>query len=111
MTRLFAGTPFDRPPRCSRCGELESDCQCPPPLIPPGEQTAWLRVEKRKQGKLVTVVDGLPAIGNDLPELLRKLKNDCGAGGSIQGETLEIQGNHLARIGEALSQLGYRIKR
>lgn len=111
MTRLFAGTPFDRPPRCTRCGELERDCHCPPPPIPPQEQTARLRVEKRKQGKVATVIEGLPAVGNDLPELLRTLKNACGAGGSLQGEMLEVQGNHLTRISEVLSQLGYRIKR
>ncbi len=31
MTRLFAGTPFDRPPTCERCGKLVEDCACPPP--------------------------------------------------------------------------------
>jgi translation initiation factor 1 len=111
--RLFAGTPFDRPPTCERCGKLEADCACPPlaaPRIPPEEQTARLAIEKRKKDKIVTVVRGLPAEGNDLPELLRQLKSQCGAGGTLQEDALEIQGEHLERIRAALGQLGYRVK-
>jgi translation initiation factor 1 len=111
--RLFEGTEFDRPPRCERCGELESDCQCPPeaaPLIPPEKQTARLAVEKRKKGTVVTVIRGLPVEGNDLPALLTKLKNVCGAGGTISEDGIEIQGNHLVRLRETLGQIGYRVK-
>lgn len=111
--RLFEGTPFDIPPRCDRCGELEEDCVCPPPppeRIPPEKQTARLAIEKRKKGKVVTVIRGLPPIGNDLPELLTKLKSACGAGGTIKDDLLEIQGNHLARIRETLSAIGYRVR-
>jgi translation initiation factor 1 len=109
MTRLFAGTPFDRPPHCERCGKLEVDCRCPPPLIPPEKQTARLRVEKRKKGKVVTVVAGLPAAGNDLPALLTHLKAACGAGGTIQADTLEIQGDHLSRVRDLLVVRGFRV--
>lgn len=111
MTRLFAGTPFDRPPRCERCGALQEECQCgppPPPRIPADQQTAKLVVEKRKRGKLVTVVRGLPAEGNDLPALLSQLKTACGAGGSLHDDHLEIQGDQLERVRDQLRQIGYR---
>src|SRR5688572_21213869 len=111
--RLFEGTPFDRPPRCDRCGQLESECNCPPAppaRIPPEQQTARLAVEKRKKGKMVTVIRGLPAEGNDLPELLTQLKSQCGAGGTIKDECLEIQGEHLDRIRDELGKLGFRVK-
>ena len=113
MGRLFAGTEFYQPAKCERCGALEEDCQCPPapiPRIPPDKQTAKLAVEKRKKGKVVTVVRGLPAEGNDLAELLTQLKTACGAGGALKDDTLEIQGKHLDRVREVLTQLGYRIK-
>lgn len=109
--RLFEGTPFDRPPRCDRCGELECDCRCPPPapqLLPPSSQTARLAVEKRKKGKVVTVIRGLSAVGNDLPALLTQLKSKCGAGGSLDEDALEIQGNQLDRVRTVLADLGYR---
>jgi translation initiation factor 1 len=75
--RIFSGTPYDRPPKCDRCGALEADCTCPP--LAAG-QLARLAVEKRKKGKVVTVIRGLAATRNDLPTLLSKLKNQCGAG-------------------------------
>ena len=111
--RLFAGTPFYQPPKCDRCGALEPDCKCSPlpdAPIPPPEQLARLAVEKRKKGKVVTVIRGLTAAANDLPALLSRLKSQCGAGGTIQEDSLEIQGDHLDRIRAALSELDYRIK-
>lgn len=110
--RLFEGTQWDRPPRCERCGELEEHCQCPPlpkPLTPPEKQTARVAVEKRKRGKTVTVIRGLSSDQSDLPGLLVKLKNACGAGGTVKDDLLEIQGNHLERIGELLTDIGYRV--
>src|SRR5690348_13478689 len=111
--RLFAGTPWDRPPRCDRCGQLEAECTCPPPppaRISPAQQTAKLAIEKRAKGKVATVVRGLPDAGNDLAGLLTQLKNACGAGGTVKDETLEIQGRHLDRVREVLEQIGYRVK-
>lgn len=111
--RLFEGTPWDRPPRCERCGELEQACTCPPPakvLTPPEKQTARLAVEKRKKGKVVTVVRGLPADENDLPGLLGRLKAACGAGGTIKDDELEIQGDHLERLRSLLGEIGYRVR-
>ncbi len=114
--RLFEGTPLDRPPRCEQCGDLESVCNClpaappHPPRIAPETQTARLAVEKRKRGKQVTVVRGLPAEGHDLAELLTRLKTRCGAGGTVKNETLEIQGNHADRIRQTLHELGYRVQ-
>jgi translation initiation factor 1 len=112
MGRLFAGTEFYQAAKCERCGEREEDCRCPPapsPRIPPEKQTAKLSVEKRKKGKVVTVVRGLAAEGNDLPELLSTLKAACGAGGALKDDALEVQGKHLDRIRESLAKLGYRV--
>jgi translation initiation factor 1 len=112
--RLFAGTPFDRPPTCERCGKLETDCTCPKQpaaIIAPEKQTARLAVEKRKKGKVVTVIRGLAAEANDLPALLSKLKSQCGAGGALDEESLEIQGDHCERIAALLTEIGYRVRR
>ena len=111
--RLFEGTPYDQPPKCDRCGALETDCTCPPPAaarIPPEKQSARLTVEKRRKGKVVTVIRGLTAAASDLPALLSLLKSQCGAGGTLDEECLEIQGQHVERIRAALSNLGYRVK-
>ncbi len=111
---LFAGTKWDVPSRCDRCEKLESECTCPPlkeqkTLLDPSKQTARVMLEKRKKGKLVSVVRGLLAKDNDLPSLLTKLKNSCGAGGTIDNDTLEIQGDHVSKIQSILKEMGYRI--
>ena len=113
--RLFEGTEFDRPPKCERCGELEKDCQCPPPepvRTAPEKQTAKIGIEKRKKGKIVTVVRGLADghPGKHLNDLLTSLKNQCGAGGTIQDGNIEIQGSHEERVTKLLKQIGYKIR-
>jgi len=92
---------------------LEEDCTCPPSpkvLTPPEKQTACLAVEKRKKGKVVTVVRGLSADENNLPALLSHLKAACGAGGTVKADLLEIQGDHLERVRGLLANLGYRVR-
>ncbi len=115
MTRLFAGTPWDRPPTCERCGQQEAQCSCPPPVpegkrIPPDRQTASLRTERRAKGKLVTVIVGLEPEANDLNELGARLKNACGAGGTVKDGRIELQGDHLHAVEKALRALGYRTR-
>jgi translation initiation factor 1 len=116
MTRLFAGTPWDRPPVCDRCGEPESACACPPEVvepvrIPPESQTARLAVEKRPKGKVVTVVSGLDPVGNDLVDLASKLKAACGAGGTLKDDRIEIQGDRREAAEKALQKIGYKTRR
>lgn len=117
MQRLFSGTPWDRPPTCDRCGKPEAECECPPPppdeptRIPPGEQTARLRVEKRPKGKVVTVVAGLDPQGNDLAALASTLKARCGAGGTVKDGIIELQGDKLAAAEAVLKAIGYRTRR
>lgn len=113
--RLFEGTEFYQPPRCEKCGELEDGCTCPPPQVhqvPPEKQTAQIRVEKRKKGKTVTVIRGLAEgnPGQHFSDLLTRLKNACGAGGTIQNDSIEIQGDHQHRIEVLLKEFGYRIR-
>lgn len=69
-----------------------------------------LSIEKRKQGKTVTVVRGLLAAENDLPALLTQLKNRCGAGGKLEGEDLELQGDQREKLRACLTGIGYRVK-
>jgi translation initiation factor 1 len=116
VQRLFAGTPWDRPPKCDRCGAPTAECRCPPvdvePLrLAPETQTARLKVEKRSKGKIVTIVSGLDPNGNDLPALARTLKSRVGAGGTVREATIELQGDRLDAAETVLGALGYKTKR
>ena len=112
--RLFEGTPFDRPPKCEHCDQLVENCECPPPTtpeVPPEKQRLRVGVEKRKKGKVVTVIRDL-AEGNQHANLLTALKTSCGAGGKIHNaSTLEIQGDHAERIRKLLLERGYKLRK
>ena len=115
MTRLFAGTQFDIPPTCDRCGKLDEECACPEPEVAPerlpaAKQTAKVRLDRRKHKRVITIVTGLAEPATDLPALLSTLKSCCGAGGAIQESDLEIQGDHMDRVKQKLAEIGYRVK-
>ncbi len=112
---IFAGTEFYQAPQCDRCGLAETDCDCPPPevkrtFVEPAKQTARIGKEKRKKGKVVTVIRGLSAQDNPFPDLLKRLKNECGAGGCTDEDTIEIQGDHRPRVKATLQKIGYKTK-
>ena len=79
--------------------------------LPPGQQEAHIRREKKgRGGKTVTVIYGLQHTPAALKELLVMLKNTCGAGGTIKETELEIQGDQRDKVAEKLHQMGYKVK-
>lgn len=61
-----------------------------------------------RQGKVVTVLRGLPP--REVEARAAELKRLCGAGGAIKDGAVEIQGDHRDRIARRLRVLGYRVK-
>lgn len=59
-----------------------------------------IRLENRPGGKVVTVVGNVTS-GADA--LLRLLKKQCGAGGAVRGDCVEVQGDHRARVESVLN--------
>ncbi len=106
---LFDGTPLARPVFCDRCGQDSKHCGCPPLDTPAGQQRLKIRREKRKRGKIVTVVSGFTCSKAQCQALLTALKNECGAGGSVEEQSIELQGDHLTRLPALLLSRGYRI--
>ncbi len=109
---LFAGTEFDRPLRCEKCEELEAECVCPPELkaeTSPSSQKLKVYTEKRKRGKMVTVVSGHVDEPEVVQSLLTKLKTICGAGGTLKEGNIEIQGDHVDRVKKSLAEMGYKV--
>ena len=82
-----------------------------PKSLPPSQQTVYLhRDSKGRGGKTVSLVSGLVLSENDMKDLSRILKQVCGSGGAIKGDTIEIQGEHRQKIAEALLEMGYKVK-
>jgi len=79
--------------------------------LPPGQQTIYLHRESSgRGGKAVTLVKNLVLSADDLKSLARKLKQECGTGGTVRHGVIEIQGEQRQRIAVALQKLGYKVK-
>jgi translation initiation factor 1 len=68
------------------------------------------RTRKGHRGKTVTIVTGVTGSERELDDLLKVLKQHCGAGGARDGTMLEIQGDHRERLQAKLEALGHRVK-
>jgi translation initiation factor 1 len=81
------------------------------PDPPTSEQKLTVQASRKgRKGKTVTVVSGFQTSTAMLTELAKKLKGQCGSGGTVKDQTLEIQGNHCQTLAEVLKQLGYPVK-
>ena len=79
--------------------------------LPPRGQTAYLHRESSgRGGKAVTVVKNLVLSPENLKALAKKLKQECGTGGTVRDGVIEIQGEQRERIAEVLRELGYKVK-
>ena len=62
-------------------------------------------------GKSVSVITGISGSVAAKTELLKVLKNKLGTGGSLKGDTLEIQGDQRDKLVILLNEMGYAAKR
>lgn len=112
---LFDGTSLERPVVCEQCRGDSKHCKCPhlPKTIadtPADKQSLKIRLDKRKRGKLVTVISGFTCGATQLQQTLSHLQSQCGAGGSIDDQNIELQGDHTARVPTLLIARGYRVR-
>ncbi len=78
-------------------------------FLPIAQQKVRVQISRKgRGGKTVTVISGIQGREEELKDLLKKLKNLCGAGGTLKDDTIEIQGEHIEKIVTALVQWGYR---
>jgi|SRR5712692_10004626 translation initiation factor 1 len=90
---------------CAVCGLPKDLCVCE--AIKREEQRIRIRLEKRKWGKDVTIVEGIDEKEIDLDELATKLKSKCACGGTSKEGHIELQGDHRERTRDLLVTLGF----
>ncbi len=79
--------------------------------LPPAQQTAHIRREKKgRGGKTVSVILNLQLTPDDLKALASQLKAACGTGGTVKDGAIEIQGDHRDTLTAQLQALGYKTK-
>lgn len=86
---------------CKHCQKTLRNCICEkkPSSHPPKDGVVRIgRETKGRKGKGVTLVSGVSLPEAGLNELAKKLKTQCGAGGSVKDGVIEIQGDHRMQI-------------
>jgi translation initiation factor 1 len=81
------------------------------PDLPPNQQTIRVQASRKgRKGKTVTVISGFQSNPETLNALMKQLKAQCGAGGTVKDNEIEIQGDHAQKIVQTLIQLGYKAR-
>lgn len=79
--------------------------------LPVSQQNIRVQASRKgRKGKTVTVITGFQAKPETLAALLKQLKTQCGAGGTVKENEIEIQGDHTQKLVQILTQLGYKAK-
>ncbi len=90
---------------CPKCGLPKDICVCK--SIAREEQKIEVKTSTRRFGKVMTVVSGLDDQDVDIGDLESKLKSKLACGGTSKDGTIELQGDHMRRIKDVLTDLGF----
>lgn len=81
------------------------------PDLPPNQQNLRIQVSRKgRGGKTVSIVSGFQSKPDTLGDLAKKLKAQCGTGGAVKEDTIEIQGDHAQKLLQILTGLEYKAK-
>ncbi len=90
---------------CTKCGLPKELCVCE--QIAKESQKIIVSTEKRKFGKLNTMIKGIDEKDINLKEVSKKLKNKFACGGTAKGGVIELQGDHKQKARQELIVLGF----
>ena len=81
------------------------------PDLPPQQQNLKIQASRKgRKGKTVTVISGFQSNPETLATLAKKLKAQCGTGGTVKDGDIEIQGDHAQKLLDILTREGYKAK-
>jgi translation initiation factor 1 len=66
-------------------------------------------VKEKRASKVVTLVRGFQSNPTELQDITTTLKKQCGAGGRVLDNEIELQGDHSAKVASFLTAQGFRV--
>lgn len=93
---------------CPKCGLPSEICVCED--IAREQQKIIISVDKRRYGKMMTIVEGINPHELDIDSLITKLKKKCASGGTIKDGRIELQGDHRSKVKETLESMGFIVE-
>jgi len=93
---------------CPKCGLPKEICVCED--IAREQQRINIAVDKRRYGKMMTIVDGINPHELDIDTLISNLKTICACGGTIKDGKIELQGDHRIKVKESLEKMGFMVE-
>ncbi len=92
-------------------GDLSSICGGLPPELCEQlireQQIIKIKLEKRRYGREVTIIEGLDEREVNLKKLASELKSKLATGGTYKNGRIELQGDHRFRVREILAEMGF----
>ena len=89
---------------CPKCGLPLQACVCKE--IAKTEQKIKVITDKRRYGKIITLVIGL-SNDVDMKEIARSLKSELACGGTVKNGVIELQGEHRKKVKPILIRMGF----
>ncbi len=90
---------------CATCGLPKELCVCE--VIAKESQHIRVYAEKKKFGKISTMVDGIDSRDIDLKEVAKNLKSELACGGTVKDGKIELQGEHRQKVRSSLIRMGF----
>jgi translation initiation factor 1 len=90
---------------CPKCGLPQDLCVCE--SIAKESQKIEVTTEKKKFGKVYTVISGIDEKEIDMKSLVKKMKSKFACGGTAKEGKVELQGNHKSKVKDALIESGF----
>ena len=90
---------------CTKCGLPKELCVCE--QIAKESQKILVKTEKRKFGKINTIITGIDEKDINIKEITKKLKSKFACGGTSKVGTIELQGDHRNKIKAEMINLGF----